>query len=110
MDDPVGAISVHLFNGIWGTLCVGLFAEPGVAQSIAGVDLPSPGLPDGGRYDSAPQPVEGDSRNRRLQRDPFTRLLDLIYVVLGLRVSEDAWRHIRVMWSSARALPRPQRA
>jgi Amt family ammonium transporter len=27
VDDPVGAISVHLVNGIWGTLAVGLFAE-----------------------------------------------------------------------------------
>lgn len=26
VDDPVGAISVHLVNGIWGTLAVGLFA------------------------------------------------------------------------------------
>lgn len=25
VDDPVGAISVHLVNGIWGTICVGLF-------------------------------------------------------------------------------------
>lgn len=25
IDDPVGAISVHLINGIWGTLAVGLF-------------------------------------------------------------------------------------
>jgi len=31
IDDPVGAISVHLINGIWGTLAVGLFAiGPGV--------------------------------------------------------------------------------
>jgi Amt family ammonium transporter len=27
IDDPVGAISVHLVNGIWGTLAVGLFSE-----------------------------------------------------------------------------------
>lgn len=27
VDDPVGATSVHLVNGIWGTLAVGLFAE-----------------------------------------------------------------------------------
>lgn len=27
IDDPVGAISVHLICGIWGTLAVGLFAE-----------------------------------------------------------------------------------
>lgn len=26
VDDPVGALSVHLVNGIWGTLAVGLFA------------------------------------------------------------------------------------
>ena len=27
VDDPVGALSVHLVNGIWGTLSVGLFAN-----------------------------------------------------------------------------------
>ncbi len=27
VDDPVGALSVHLVNGVFGTLCVGLFAE-----------------------------------------------------------------------------------
>ena len=26
MDDPVGAVAVHGFTGIWGTLSVGLFA------------------------------------------------------------------------------------
>jgi Amt family ammonium transporter len=28
VDDPVGATSVHLVNGVFGTICVGLFAEP----------------------------------------------------------------------------------
>ncbi len=29
IDDPVGAISVHLVNGVWGTLAVGLLASDG---------------------------------------------------------------------------------
>lgn len=28
LDDPVGATSVHLLNGVFGTLCVGLWAHP----------------------------------------------------------------------------------
>ena len=27
VDDPVGAVSVHLVNGVFGTICVGLFAQ-----------------------------------------------------------------------------------
>ena len=27
LDDPVGALSVHLVNGIWGTIAVGIFAS-----------------------------------------------------------------------------------
>ena len=28
IDDPVGAVAVHMMNGIWGTIPVGLFATP----------------------------------------------------------------------------------
>ncbi|MCR4740354.1 MAG: ammonium transporter [Lachnospiraceae bacterium] len=28
IDDPVGAVAVHMINGIWGTIAVGLFATP----------------------------------------------------------------------------------
>ncbi|MCQ2610570.1 MAG: ammonium transporter [Treponema sp.] len=30
IDDPVGAVAVHMMNGIWGTIAVGLFANPSV--------------------------------------------------------------------------------
>jgi Amt family ammonium transporter len=30
LDDPVGALSVHLVNGVFGTLAVGLFAQDGI--------------------------------------------------------------------------------
>jgi len=32
VDDPVGAIPVHLVNGVFGTICLGLFAKEGVTS------------------------------------------------------------------------------
>ncbi len=37
MDDPVGALSVHLINGIWGTLAVGIFADVSLWGQIKGI-------------------------------------------------------------------------
>jgi len=39
LDDPVGALSVHLVNGVWGTLAVGLFAVDGIAGNATGNGL-----------------------------------------------------------------------
>ncbi|NEQ87184.1 MAG: ammonium transporter, partial [Moorea sp. SIO2I5] len=50
IDDPVGAISVHLVGGVWGTLALALFSEgPGDLYS----DGPVAGLFRGGRIDSS---------------------------------------------------------
>ena len=35
LDDPVGALSVHLVNGIWGTLALGIFYDTQIATDIA---------------------------------------------------------------------------
>ncbi|MDD2400257.1 MAG: ammonium transporter [Sulfurovum sp.] len=37
LDDPVGALSVHLINGIWGTLAVGIFTDKPLAAQIKGI-------------------------------------------------------------------------
>jgi Amt family ammonium transporter len=49
IDDPVGAVPVHLFNGIWGVIAVGIFAA-GNPDTAAwnGIDSPVTGLLYGG--------------------------------------------------------------
>ena len=38
VDDPVGAVAVHMLNGIWGTIAVGLFAtETAPGFALAGI-------------------------------------------------------------------------
>jgi len=39
LDDPVGAIAVHLVNGIFGTLAIGLFAQDGITGVATGNGL-----------------------------------------------------------------------
>lgn len=43
LDDPVGAIQVHLVNGVFGTLCVGLFAVDKITGAATGNGLFSGG-------------------------------------------------------------------
>ncbi|MCC6353764.1 MAG: ammonium transporter [Verrucomicrobiae bacterium] len=90
IDDPVGALSVHLLNGIWGTLALGLFyhgkAEFGdgaVANTIACLDT---GL-------SATAQTIAQIKGI-LAVGLFTFILSLVFwsaikMVLGVRVSEE---------------------
>ena len=37
IDDPVGAVGVHLVNGVWGTIAVGLLANPAAPAGLSGL-------------------------------------------------------------------------
>lgn len=86
IDDPVGAISVHLINGIWGTLAVGLFAS---APFAGGEGQPLSGLFYGGGIESFANQIVGV-----VAVGAFTFFLSwvvwiIINAVLGIRVSRD---------------------
>jgi Amt family ammonium transporter len=48
IDDPVGATSVHLINGVFGTICVGLFSDGKLIVDRTGNTAAKAGLFDGG--------------------------------------------------------------
>lgn len=85
IDDPVGATSVHLVCGIWGTLAVGLFADgPTTGIYTAG---PKAGLLVGGGFDQLIPQLIGI-----ISVGGMTVLLSAIFwyalkVLLGIRVS-----------------------
>ena len=37
VDDPVGTIAVHGYNGLWGLLAIGIFAD-GTYGGVSGLD------------------------------------------------------------------------
>lgn len=59
IDDPVGAVPVHFFNGLWGVLSVGIFAN-GNPDTAAwnGVESPVTGLLYGGSTQILAQAIE----------------------------------------------------
>ncbi len=58
VDDPVGATSVHLANGVFGTLCVGLFADS-VSMAATGTTACKVGLLMGGGTDQLIPQITG---------------------------------------------------
>lgn len=89
IDDPVGALSVHLVNGVWGTLALGLFYNTEIATSIAALDTTLKGGLMGGQFMAQLKGV--------LLVGAFVFIASLIvwYVlklVFGIRVSADEER------------------
>ncbi len=84
IDDPVGATSVHLTNGVWGTLAVGLFANP-----IYGATGPKPGLfYGGGLAQLIPQAIGVVAVGAWCLVTGFA-LFYALKAIMGLRVSPD---------------------
>jgi Amt family ammonium transporter len=84
IDDPVGALAVHLTNGIWGTLAVGLFA----VDKITGVGTGN-GLFYGGGLTLLKAQVLGS-----VSTILFTLVISIIFwlgvkALMGLRVSRE---------------------
>ena len=83
LDDPVGAIGVHGFCGVWGTLAVGLFAQETLGA-------PADGLFFGGGW--APLGIQALGVIACLGFVAITMagVFKVIDLVIGLRVTEEA--------------------
>ena len=87
VDDPVGAVAVHMMNGIWGTIAVGLFATktaPGF--EIAGI---SEGLFYGGGFKQLGLQLLGVLTVGVWAAVTITITFIVIKSTIGLRVSEE---------------------
>ncbi len=87
VDDPVGAVAVHMVNGIWGTVAVGLFATstaPGFA--VAGIQE---GLFYGGGLEQLGKQFGGMLITAAWTVVTITLTFFIIKKTVGLRVSEE---------------------
>ena len=87
IDDPVGAVAVHMMNGIWGTFAVGLFATdtaPGFA--LAGIEN---GLFYGGGFHQLGLQCLGIITVGAWAAITITITFAVIKATIGLRVSEE---------------------
>ena len=87
VDDPVGAVAVHMFNGIWGTIAVGLFATssaPGFA--VAGI---REGLFYGGGLSQLVKQLGGMAVTALWTVVTIIIAFTIIRLTIGLRVSEE---------------------
>lgn len=83
LDDPVGAVSVHGFCGVWGTLAVGLVGQ-------AALGAPADGLLYGGGFGPLGIQILGVVACLGFVVVAMGVVFKLIDMTIGLRVSEDA--------------------
>ena len=84
VDDPVGAVAVHMMNGIWGTLATGLFAT----TKAPGNDTMN-GLFYGGGFSLLGIQFLGFVAVAAWTVLTMTGVFTLIKLIFGLRVSEE---------------------
>ena len=82
VDDPVGAVAVHMFNGIWGTIAVGLFATDKVPGSTIN------GLFYGGGFELLGKQLVGIGTVAAWTAVTMTIVFLLIKATIGLRASK----------------------
>ena len=91
IDDPVGAVAVHMMNGIWGTIAVGLFATnsaPGYSIADSnGNELV--GLFYGGGFKLLGLQLTGFASVAAWTAVTITIVFLVIKATLGLRVTEE---------------------
>ena len=91
IDDPVGAVAVHMMNGIWGTVAVGLFATnsaPGYSIADSkGNELV--GLFYGGGFKLLGLQLTGFASVAAWTAVTITIVFLIIKATLGLRVTEE---------------------
>ena len=91
IDDPVGAVAVHMMNGIWGTLAVGLFATdaaPGYSiANSSGKTLT--GLFYGGGFELMGLQLIGFASVAAWTAVTMTIVFLVIKAIFGLRVSRE---------------------
>ena len=87
VDDPVGAVAVHMMNGIWGTIAVGLFAtETAPGFAMAGI---TEGLFYGGGFKLLGLQLLGVLTVGAWAAIMITITFLVIKATIGLRVSEE---------------------
>lgn len=87
VDDPVGAVAVHMLNGIWGTIAVGLFAtESAPGFAAAGI---KEGLFYGGGFAQLGLQLIGMLVTASWTVVTITILFAVLKKTVGLRVTEE---------------------